>query len=147
LEQLNDSNCEHTEQERALTGTWVSLEIDKALEIGYKLIKYHSIWHFENKIQYDPVSKKGGLFTEYVNFNLKGKTEASGFPNNCTTDLQKEKFIKEFHDKEGILLEKDKCIKNPGQRNERKKTLYCLRGFFALASDKTLFKIIYKKKN
>ena len=146
LEQLNDSNCEHTEKERALTGTWVSLEIDKALEIGYKLIKYHSIWHFENKSQYDPVTKKGGLFTEYVNFNLKGKTEASGFPNNCTTDLQKEKFIKEFHDKEGILLEKDKCIKNPGQRNERKKTLNCLWGFFALASDKTLFKIIYKKE-
>ena len=79
-------------------------------------------------------------------FNLKGKTEPSGFPNNCTTDLQKEKFIKEFHEKEGILLEKDKCIKNPGQRNERKKTLNCLWGFFALASDKTLFKIIYKKE-
>ncbi len=39
-EQKNNFNCAHSEEERALNGTWVSLEIDKAIEMGYKLIKY-----------------------------------------------------------------------------------------------------------
>ena len=47
---------------------------------------------------------------------MKIKTEASGFPTDCVTDDQKETYIKLFYEKEGILLDKDKIIKNPGYR-------------------------------
>jgi hypothetical protein len=146
FEQLNDPECSHTDEERSLKGTWVSLEINKAIKLGYKLIKYHQIWNFEEKSQYDPIAKTGGLFTDYVNFNLKGKTEASGFPADCPSDILKDEFIKEFENKEGVKLDKANIAKNPGVRNEKKAKLNCLWGFFALASDHTMFKIIYKKE-
>jgi hypothetical protein len=34
-EQLNNFHCEHSIEERTLTGTWPSVEIEKALEMGY----------------------------------------------------------------------------------------------------------------
>ena len=91
--------------------------------LGYKLIKYHQIWNFEEKSQYDPIAKTGGLFTDYVNFNLKGKTEASGFPADCPSDILKDEFIKEFENKEGVKLDKANIAKNPGVRNEKKAKL------------------------
>ena len=136
--------CNHCSDDRALEGTWISLEIDKAIEKGYKIIKYHQIWHFENKTQYDPQTKRGGLFSGYVNFNLKGKAEASGFPAACTTDQQKDQFIEEFLEKEGVKLDKDNIIFDSGQRTDRKDKLNCLWGFFGLNPEKTFFKILYK---
>ena len=142
-EQINNFNCTHSTKERALNGTWVSLEIDKAIEMGYKLIKYEQIWEFDDQIQYDKVNQKGGLFTDYVNFNLKGKAETSGYPDYCTTDDLKDKYVQEYFDEEGIKLEKDKIEKNPGARADFKIKLNSLWGFFALNCDKTLFKILY----
>ena len=40
-------DCAHTDEERSLTGTWVSLEIDKALSLGYRMITKYAAWHFE----------------------------------------------------------------------------------------------------
>ncbi len=142
-EQKNNFNFAHSEEERALNGTWVSLEIDKALEMGYKLIKYEQIWEFEDQVEYDPLTKKGGLFTDYVNFNLKGKAETSGYPHYCTNDILKEKYIAEYLDKEGIQLDKEKIEENAGARADFKRKLNSLWGYFALNSDKTMFKILY----
>ncbi len=33
----NEDYCRHTDEERAITGTWVSTEIDLALKKGYKV--------------------------------------------------------------------------------------------------------------
>ena len=105
LEQANELNCMHSDLERALEGTWVSLELDKAFEMGYKLIKYHEIYEFSEKISYDPIKKSGGLFTDYVNANLKEKVHASGFPDNCFTDAEKKAFIQSYFDRQGIHLD------------------------------------------
>jgi hypothetical protein len=32
-----DDRCQHTDSERRLTGTWVTSELQKALELGYRL--------------------------------------------------------------------------------------------------------------
>jgi hypothetical protein len=46
---LQQERCHHTDQERALEGTWVTLELIKALEMGYRLVKIHEIWHFPER--------------------------------------------------------------------------------------------------
>ena len=145
LEQTNELNCKHSEIDRALEGTWVSLELDKALEMGYKLIKYHEIYEFSEKISYDPIKKSGGLFTDYVNHNLKEKQEASGFPAYCTTDALKDKYIQDYYDNEGVKLDKANIEKNSGKREIAKIKLNCLWGYFALNSNKKQFKIITKR--
>ena len=142
VEKNMETKCSHTDEERSIEGTWVSLELYKALERGYKLKEYYSIHYYEEYYKYDPITKTGGLFTDYVNAILKEKVHATGFPDNCITDEQKDAFIQSYYDREGIILEKDKMIKNPGKREIEKLKLNSLWGFFALNSNKAQFKII-----
>ena len=58
-----------TDEERALMGTWCSPEINKALEMGYRMIRIHEVWSFEHH--------RRGLFKSYINRWLQLKTEAS----------------------------------------------------------------------
>jgi hypothetical protein len=46
-------------------------------------------WHFDETEQYDPKTKTGGLFTDYVNTFLKMKQEASGWPEWCQSENEK----------------------------------------------------------
>ena len=69
-----------------MVGTWVSLEVDKAVEKGYRIDKYYCVWHWNKILKYDKITKTGGLFTGYINNALKEKQEASGFPSNCDTE-------------------------------------------------------------
>jgi hypothetical protein len=58
---------QHNDEERSLTGTWVTDELKKALEKGYVVQRIYEVWHFDETEQYDPKTKTGGLFTDYVN--------------------------------------------------------------------------------
>lgn len=71
----NTGRCTHTDEERALTGTWVTCEVDKALELGYRMLKKIEAWHFPQTDQYDPVTKSGGLWAPYINLWLKEKQQ------------------------------------------------------------------------
>ena len=71
--------CNHTEEERCITGTWCAPELQKAVDLGYRILKIHDVWHFSED------QRKEGLFADYVNKWLKNKTEASGWPKNCNT--------------------------------------------------------------
>ena len=99
-------HCHHSRAERQLQGTWCTPEINKAREMGYELIKVHEVWHFEES--------ESGLFAEYVNAWLKIKTEASGWPKDCTTESRKRDYIEIFEAREDICLEYGKVEKNPG---------------------------------
>lgn len=109
--------CNHDEEERAFIGTWVTGEIKKAVEMGYQIKKIYEVWHFDQISRYDPVTKQGGIFTDYVNTFLKIKQEASGWPDWCKTEESKIKYINNYHDKEGIWLEYAKIRYNSGLRN------------------------------
>ena len=37
--------CHHDDKERALTGTWTTIEIDKAVALGYKLLEVKALVH------------------------------------------------------------------------------------------------------
>jgi len=100
------SVCHHTPEERTLRGTWCTPEIEKAIEVGYQLVKVHEVWHFKER--------KAGLFKDYVNTWLKIKTEASGWPKDCTTEENKQEYICKFAVRESIQLDYHKIEKNPG---------------------------------
>lgn len=149
------SACMHSEDERAFTGTWVTDEVKKAISKGYIITQIYEVWHWCGVEQYDPDTKTGGLFTEYVNtflqvlhyvstaliyhdlvfssvlYHMRSsccvinynrlccqiKQENSGWPSWCVNDTGKQKYIKDYFEKEGILLNHNKIEKNPGLRS------------------------------
>ena len=48
-ESLQQTPCEHADEERMLSGTWCSIEIHKALERGYRVVRMIEVWHFPQK--------------------------------------------------------------------------------------------------
>ncbi|XP_058890904.1 uncharacterized protein LOC117407014 isoform X1 [Acipenser ruthenus] len=123
-ETLNQTGvCNHTSGERALTGTWCSVEVVKALEKGYKVSKIHEVWHFPQK--------SDTLFTGYINSHLKGKQESSGYPAHCTDEERKERYIAEYFQKEGVQLDPQNINVNPAKRQISKLCLNSLWGKLA----------------
>ena len=138
----NQKNCDHNDQERALVGTWVSLEVDKAIEKGYKIDKYFCVWHWNESLKYDKITKTGGLFTGYINNALKEKQEASGFPTSCDTEEKKDRYIEDYYQNEGILLDKNKIELNHGKRAVAKIKANSQWGYLAMNNNKVSYKII-----
>jgi hypothetical protein len=114
------SKCEHNDQERIFEDVYTSIEIQQAIKDGYKVEKIFEVWNFTETSQYDPVSKSGGIFTKYINLFLNGKVQASGYPNNVQTEEEKDIFIREFFEAEGVSLIKEEINSNPGIRNVMK---------------------------
>ena len=83
------TSCTHGEKDRALLGTWVSLEIEEAIRQGYTILKIYEVWHYEQSSIYDKNTNSDGLFSSYVNLFLKNKQESSGFPVNVITEKKK----------------------------------------------------------
>ena len=88
--------CDHSNKERVLSGTWVKLEVQKALKCGYQIIKIFEVRHWEKKSKYNKDTKSGGLFTEYIDMFLKLKQEASGYPEECVTENDKNEYTKNY---------------------------------------------------
>jgi hypothetical protein len=138
------NNCDHCDEERLLDGTWVSEEIKKAIEKGYKIDKIYEIWHWDLTELYDSEKKTGGLFTFYIDTFLKGKQEASGFPDNISTEKDKENYINDYYENEGILLDKQNIKFNSGMRSVTKLMLNSFWGRYAMNSNKMQVKFISK---
>lgn len=66
------------------------------------MLKVHEVWHYDNIEKYDPDTKTGGLFTEYINTFLKMKQQADGYPSWCKTDEQKATYIAQYANVEGL---------------------------------------------
>lgn len=123
----NQNACTCSVEERVITGTWCTPEIQMAVKKGYKILKIYEVYHFEQSSQYDPLTVAGGLFAEYVNTFLKIKQEASGFPSDCDSEELKREYIRQYKENEGIDLEYEKIQKNPGLRCLAK---LCLNSFW-----------------
>jgi hypothetical protein len=118
-----DDRCTHTDAERSLTGTWVTSELHKALEMGYQLDQMYEVWHFPQT--------SDDLFASYINTFLKIKQEASGFPEECQTPEQQQQYIQDIFQREGIMMDPTNIQKNPVRRTIAKLFLNCLWGKFA----------------
>ena len=121
-ENLQQSPCEHSDDDRVLSGTWCSIEINKALDLGYHMVRMVEVWHFPT------TSSK--LFRGYIDTFLKIKQEASGWPSWFATEQQKKQYIREYERKEGIKMARTKIKKNPGLRSLAKLMLNSFWGKF-----------------
>ena len=121
----SSSPCTHSDSERAMIGTWVTLEIQEAVRRGYEILQIYEVYHWDKVAQHGPGAT--GLFSEYVQRFLKLKTEASGWPQSCETPEQKQAFVNKFQEREGVNLDPDNIKKNPGLRSLAK---LCLNSFW-----------------
>ena len=125
-------HCPHPDEERALTSTWCSPELQKAVELGYQVLYIYEVWHFDDTCQ--------GLFRDYVNTWLKIKQEASGWPKDDMSEQAKQDYIQKYFEHEGIQLEYDQIKKNPGLRTLAKLMLNSMWGKFGQRLNKTRVK-------
>ncbi len=117
------------------------MELQEGVECGYKVLQVFEVWHYPKTAQYDGKDAKSGLFTEYVNKFLRLKQQvrdflffrrqgtealkserdflfqASGWPSWVSTDADKEKYIRDYEEKEGIVLDESEIEKNCSLRS------------------------------
>ena len=84
----------HTDDERAIEETWCQVELQKAMEKRYRIEQLHKVWHW--------CETSDELFKEYVSTFLKIKQEASGYPKDCITKEQKQRYVEEYFEHQGI---------------------------------------------
>ncbi|MDI9312736.1 MAG: DNA polymerase [Limnohabitans sp.] len=101
-------SCNHSEEERALIGTWTSVELQKAISLGYYILTIIEVLHYENK--------SDNMFKNYINLWLKEKQEASGWPTWVKTENDKKMYLDSYFKNEGVSLNPQKIEKNPGRR-------------------------------
>lgn len=114
--------CNHSEEKRMLRGTWTHVEIAKAVQKGYKVKEIHEVHHFEKWTK--------DLFAGYINTFYKIKQESEGYPEWVQTEEDKDKYINDFYEREQIMLDRNKIMKNKGLRTVAKLILNCLWGKF-----------------
>ena len=131
--------CTHNDEEKALYGTWTSIEVQKALEYGYTIMVIYEIYHYTDQEK---------IFDTYVNTFMKMKQESSGVPKYCYDDqgvVDADKlntYIDEYHRHEGVKLDADKIKYNPGQRTVMKALLNSLWGKLAQNENTTVVSFI-----
>ena len=112
LKNFHLNSCTHTDEERSLTGVWITPEIELALSKGYKILEAYEVWDYSRV--------KTGLAEDYINHFLKGKQEAAGWPKNAVTPEERTEYIENYARKEGVKLDASKISE------ERNKALYTL---------------------
>ncbi|MCP4458735.1 MAG: hypothetical protein GY816_12040 [Cytophagales bacterium] len=110
-------HCDHSDEDRALVGAWCTPEVEKALEMGYRVLEVFEVWDYKEIAQYDGVDEKTGLFTSYVNMFLRLKQESDGYPKGVETEEEKMEYIENYFKREGVRLDPKKIEKNPGIRS------------------------------
>ena len=123
------AKCGHSDAERMLRGTWCTPELIKAVEKGYVIVKIHEVWHFPNTEE--------GLFRDYVKQWLKIKQESSGYPAWADTEDKKRGYREDYLHAQGILLEDEFLVKNPGRKATAKLMLNSFWGKFGENLDKS----------
>jgi hypothetical protein len=118
--------CSHSNDERAMCGTWFTEEVKLAVEMGYEILKVHTVWHFPEK--------SDQMFSPYMKRFYKIKL--------CSSDLkfQSEEeawaFIRDILSKEGIKIrDPSEFRENPGLRQLAKLMLNNLWGRFGMAEN------------
>ncbi|XP_033229713.1 uncharacterized protein LOC117181259 [Belonocnema kinseyi] len=123
---MSQSNCTDEDAPRELEGTWVADELNKSIELNYRVTDISEIWEYQ-VTQYDTKTRKGALFVAYVNTFLKIKHESSGWPSECLDEASKENYLREHVTVEGIELDREMVFKNRGLRSVGK---LCLNSFW-----------------
>ena len=110
--------CQHADPtQRALLGTWVTAELDKAVELGYRILDKYEAWHYDEVRQYDPRTRSGGVWSEFIDNWVRLKIEASGYPREVGDDVDKmAAYVRRVYEREGVKLDPEKIERNEGLR-------------------------------
>lgn len=109
-------------------GTWTTIEVLKAAELGYRVTEISEIQHFERQSL--------DLFADYVAMWLKVKQEAAGWSKlGCHTPEEQEAFVTDYEREMGIAIDPTKVAYNPGMYAIAKLCLNSLWGKFAQRSN------------
>jgi hypothetical protein len=135
----NQGECNHTHEQRSMIGTWTTAEIYKAMDLGYQIEGLYEVWHWEKT--------STELFKSYVSRFLKLKQQASGWPAWCKTEVDKKKYVDDYYERQGIKLNPDKIVKNPGLRAMAKLCLNSLWGKFGQSPYKNQTAFIKSQKD
>ena len=131
-------SCCHSEDERCLEGVFCTPELYHAIEKhGYVLKKIFQVWHYHNRDK--------GIYAPFVKKFQKIKQEASGWPKGVITEKQKDDFIAEYKEKEGVDLERNKIKSNPPARTNAKTILNSSWGKFVQRVDRVNTQIITQR--
>ena len=126
--------CSCSDERRMMSGTWSTVELQKALELGYRLVEISEVYHYPETSQYNKATGEHGLFSQFIDFFLRIKQEASDYPdwvkNAENIDRAADQYIENYKMKEGILLNKDHIKKNPALRSLAKLLLNSFWGKF-----------------
>lgn len=109
---------------RQKTGTWTTIEVLKAIEMGYVVDHIYEIVHFEEKTD--------KLFDDYVKTFLKIKQQAAGWKKlGCKTDEEKRSYCEQYLREQEIELDPTEIGEyNPGLYFIAKQCLNSLWGKF-----------------
>jgi len=134
--------CQHfSDAERAISGTWVLDEVRLAVTISCKVVEILEVYEYA-VTQYDKASGEGGLFVDYVNTLLKLKTEASGYPSWVRSPSDEDRYIAQFKQNEGIILNKDSIHYNAPKRELAKLCLNSMWGKLGESAMRTQTQLI-----
>ncbi|CAB3976760.1 DNA polymerase [Paramuricea clavata] len=135
VQRQQSETCQHNEEQRALYGTWTSVEIQKTLQLDYRILIVYEIYHYQ---------KREKIFDQYVNTFIKLKQESSGVPKKCldqngsVVKEKLQKYIDDYMEHEGVVLDASKMSYNVGQRTVMKALLNSLWGKLAQNEDVTV---------
>ena len=79
----NEDTCTCLDNDRMFTHTYCTPELEVAINMGYTIIQIHEALHWKETEMYNPVTKQGGLFTQYINTFLKIKARIQWIPTEC----------------------------------------------------------------
>ena len=99
--------CQYfSDAERAISGTWVLDEIRLAVTKSYRVTEIQEVYKYV-VTQYDTSLDEGGLFLGYIKMVLQLKAEVSGYRSWVRSPSDEDRYIAEFKQNEGILLNKN----------------------------------------
>ena len=105
---LDNYECKHSEDQRQFVSTCTHIELNEALDVGYKVKRIFHVLEYE---EFDDEIFKG-----YVREFFKIKLEASGFDSEFDTEEKQEKFLAECNEIFGIQVKKEDMKYNAALR-------------------------------
>ncbi|EGT43869.1 hypothetical protein CAEBREN_07775 [Caenorhabditis brenneri] len=141
------SECMHTDEERAINGTFTTPELKKALSRGYIVTEiFHAVKY--DKWSENDAAGNGGLFTSYIKEMMVEKIYSSGYPTDVVTEEEKAAYCHSLEVNEKIVLnEPERFVKNAGKRAVAKLMLNSLWGKMAQRVERDEVVVVIKPDN
>ena len=108
------------------------------MQLNYRVLEIKEVWHFENSSE--------DLFKEYVSTFLRTKQESSDYPEWVHNQSDKDKYISDYFEHEGVQLRSENIAKNPGLRQVAKLCLNSLWGKFGQQCHRVQSELIFEAK-